>query len=135
VDLVALAMESADRIAGEAKERGLELAVDLKPSLGGMTGDGRRITQALDKLLANAVRTLPTGARILLHGDGNQKMARLIVSDDGPGVILDARPDRGETLDLGLPLARQLVEAHGGTLSVMSEPGEGTLVTMELPRG
>ncbi|MDF0541574.1 PAS-domain containing protein [Sphingobium sp. H39-3-25] len=135
VDLAALARESADRIAGEAKERGLELAVDLKPSLGGMTGDGRRITQALDKLLANAVRTLPTGARILLHGDGNQKMARLIVSDDGPGVILDARPDRGETLDLGLPLARQLVEAHGGTLSIMSEPGEGTLVTMELPRG
>ncbi len=135
VDLAALARDSAERIAAEAKERGLNLVVDLKPSLGGMTGDARRIAQALDKLLGNAVRTLPTGARVLLHGDGNQRMARLIVSDDGPGMILDARPDRGETLDLGLPLARQLVEAHGGTLSVMSEPGEGTLVTMELPRG
>jgi signal transduction histidine kinase len=135
VALAALARASADRFVQEAEERGLELAVDLKPSLGSMIGDEKRIAQALDKLLANAVRTLPTGARILLHGDGNQRIARLIVSDDGPGIALNAQPDRGETLDLGLPLARQLVEAHGGTLNVMSEPGEGTMITMELPRG
>ena len=37
-------------------------------------------------------------------------------------------------LDLGLPLAKQFVEAHGGTIALVSEPGEGTLVTVELPR-
>jgi signal transduction histidine kinase len=40
-----------------------------------------------------------------------------------------------EFLGFGLPLARQLVEAHGGTLTLQSEPGQGTAATMELPRG
>ena len=36
---------------------------------------------------------------------------------------------------IGLPLAKQFVEAHGGTISLVSEPGQGTLITVELPRG
>ena len=42
--------------------------------------------------------------------------------------------ERGASLGLGLPLARQFVEAHGGSLSLVSEPGQGTAVTVELPR-
>lgn len=67
--------------------------------------------------------------------------------DNGPG--MDAKTqarafdrfsrmndaERGDAQGLGLPLARQLVEAHGGTLSLISEPGEGTVFTMDLPRG
>jgi signal transduction histidine kinase len=47
-----------------------------------------------------------------------------------PGI----QPGGERALGLGLPLAKQFVEAHGGTIELMSEPGEGTLVTIELPR-
>jgi len=81
-----------------------------------------------------------------VHGDGQVQGARLIVSDNGPGLDAKAqarafdrfsRVAQGERdgQGLGLPLARQLVEAHGGKLTLISEPGEGTVLTMELPRG
>ena len=84
---------------------------------------------------------------MLLHLDGNARVARVIVSDNGPGMASDmaakafdrfaqqglARNGERE-LGLGLPLAKQFVEAHGGRIELMSEPGEGTLVTVELPR-
>ena len=72
---------------------------------------------------------------------------RLVISDNGPGMSAkeqarafdrfsrtSERGARGASLGLGLPLARQFVEAHGGTLSLLSEPGQGTVVTVELPR-
>jgi signal transduction histidine kinase len=71
------------------------------------------------------------------------------VSDNGRGIaaadqarVFDrfnrtASPEGGEeaALGLGLPLARQFVEAHGGRIELVSEPGEGTTVTIRLPRG
>ncbi|MEI9927123.1 MAG: ATP-binding protein [Sphingomonas sp.] len=84
---------------------------------------------------------------MLLHLDGNARVARIIVSDDGAGMTPDAWRARstrfaqggisrsGErALGLGLPLAKRFVEAHGGRIELISEPGEGTLVTVELPR-
>lgn len=135
------------RWADAAAEKRIELAVDIKPSTGRVMGDEKRIAQALDRLIDNAVRAVQPGGRILLHGDGQVHSARLIISDNGPG--MDARTqarvfdrfsrmssgERSSALGLGLPLARQLVEAHGGTLTLVSEPGEGTMLTMQLPRG
>ena len=48
-----------------------------------------------------------------------------------PGLTATGEP----ALGLGLPLAKRIVEAHGGTIALVSEPGEGTLITVELPRG
>lgn len=130
-----------------AKAKGIEIAADVKPSIGRIMGDEKRIAQALDRLMENAVRVLPQGGRISLHGDGQVHIARIIVSDNGPGMDTKAQArafdrfsrmtgeQRGDDLGLGLPLARQLVEAHGGTLSLFSQPGEGTVFTVELPRG
>ena len=73
-------------------------------------------------------------------------MARIVVSDNGPGMdaatlarALDGLKVSGDgkTIErrqgLGLPLARQLVEAHGGRLELYSEPGQGTAAIVELP--
>lgn len=144
-DLAEVARHCAERIVQEAAAKKLDLVVDVRPSLGSVVGDERRIAQALDRLFDYAIRNLPAGGRILLHGDGEARSARIVVSDNGPGMDEKAQArvfDRfnrldersGETLDLDLPLARQLVEAHGGTLNLISQVGQGTVVTMTLPR-
>jgi signal transduction histidine kinase len=147
VDLAAVARDSAARARELASAKGIDMAVTLQDDLGEVNGDARRIGQAIDHLLENALRYCGQGARILVHGDGTADKARLIVSDNGPGMTpaqqkaaFDAvqRADQarsGGRAGIGLPLARQLAEAHGGTLTLLSEPGQGTMVTIELPRG
>lgn len=148
VDLRRLAREAAATIKAPAADKGLDFEINLDRSLGSVSGDARRLRQALDHLLRNAVRYTPEGGRVLLHGDGDAASVRIVVSDNGPGMDAKAQArafdrfsrtsearERGASLGLGLPLARQFVEAHGGTLSLLSEPGQGTAVTIELPRG
>jgi signal transduction histidine kinase len=147
IDLAALARESIARVEGDASARNIDLAVELQATLGTVLGDSRRIGQALDHLLENAVRYCGEGARVLLHGDGDEDSARLIVSDNGPGIdakqqaaIFDPAARAQQTRQagkgsIGLPLAKQLAEAHGGTLQLVSEPGQGTMAVIELPRG
>ena len=147
VDLLTVARAAAEAVKPLIDRAALDFAVDLAPSLGSVEGDGRRLQQVLENVLRHAIATTPSGGRVLLHGDGTPDRARLIVSDDGPGLDAQAvasafdqfaRPGltaTGEpTLGLGLPLAKRIVEAHRGTIAMMSEPGEGTLITIELPR-
>ena len=147
VDLAPLVRDSLARIEDEARDKGIDLAVTLQDDLGSVHGDPRRITQAVDHLLGNAVRYCEAGARVLLHADGGADRARLVVSDNGPGIererqaaifdstsrAEDAR--KGSRAAIGLPLVKQLMEAHGGTFELVSEPGRGTMVVIELPRG
>ena len=146
-DLANIAAGAADALRPLAERSRLDFAVQIAPSAGQVHGDARRIGQVIDNLLRHAIAGLPEGGRILLHVDGGDDSARIIVSDDGPGMDAAAvktafdrftRPsitDGGErSLGLALPLARQFVEAHGGTIKLVSEPDAGTLITVELPR-
>ena len=147
VDLEAMAREATAAIQPLAGRKKLDFAVEILPSTGSMKGDARRLRQVIEHLLRHAVGGTEEGGRILLHADGTAAAARIVVSDDGEGMTADAVAhafDRfaqpgvtrgGErALGLGLPLAKQFVEAHGGTIVLVSEPGEGTFITVELPR-
>lgn len=147
VDLDAVARSAAEKVAPLMRAQRLDFAIDLAVSLGSVTGDAARLNQVIENLLRHAISGTPEGGRILLHGDGTASTARLIVSDNGRGMSPKAiarafdrfaQPDvmrSGErALGLGLPLARQIVEAHGGTIELISERGEGTMLTITLPR-
>ncbi|MEG3166878.1 PAS-domain containing protein [Sphingomonas sp. LB3N6] len=145
VDLANTVRAAAETILPSAKRRKLDFAVEVARSTGRVNGNPKRLKEVVEHLLRHAVAATPDGGRVLLHTDGNATAARIVVSDDGPGMTAEAVAhafDRfGESkamgdraLGLGLPLAKQFVEAHGGTIELVSEPGAGTLITVELPR-
>jgi signal transduction histidine kinase len=147
VELAVLLHNAARDNHPAAKGKKIDFAVEISPLVGVVNGDSRRLREVVDHLLENSFAYTPEGGRILLHAEGNDERAIIIVSDNGPGmdiaqqtVALDrfSRLTEGRNgdsaLGLGLPLAKQFVEAHGGSLSLVSEPGQGTLVRIELPR-
>jgi len=147
VDLGAVVRAAADAMSASAKRHRVEFVVEVLRSAGRVHVDRRRIREAVEHLLRHAIGATRSGGRVLLHVDGDSKRARIVVSDDGAGMTVDeaARafdrfaqpgitPGQERALGLGLPLAKQFVEAHGGRVSLVSEPGQGSLVTVELPR-
>ena len=147
VDLELIAQAAAEAVAPLVRERRTDLAVEVDGSAGQVPGEARRLRQAVEHLLRHAITNTQPGGRVLLHIDGTKARARIIVSDDGPGLSKAAAArafdrfahgrvsrDGERPLGLGLPLAKQFVEAHGGTIGLLSEPGEGTMITIELPR-
>jgi signal transduction histidine kinase len=136
------------------------ITLDLRgsASAGRISADPRRLGRALGHLVDNAITAASTGAiagpprgghiRIDLarHRMRGADWLRISIQDDGPGMDgpslaralggIRMGPD-GAMVErrqgLGLPLARQLIEAHGGTLELASQPGKGTLAVVELP--
>ena len=120
------------------------LGLDLRGSKasGTVTADPRQLAKAVGLILDNAIEATPPGGKILVDLSRRGGAAKIVVSDSGRGMderelarVRGASPvDPGERRQgLGLPLARQLVEAHGGKLEILSRLGEGTTVTITLP--
>ena len=142
-ELVGWALDG-QRPAAEAKQ--LDLSAQLG-RVGSVRGDQRRLERAVHEVLANAVQFTPGGGsiRVVLDQDGSD--ARLVVTDTGIGIAPElvplvgspraggASPDSpGKSPGLGLSIARQSIEAHGGTLSVQSRRrAPGTTIEIRLP--
>ncbi|WP_214406785.1 ATP-binding protein [Pseudonocardia lacus] len=106
--------------------------------------DERRVRQVLLNLVANAIRYNRPDGTVVVGWAARGQRARITVRDTGPGIAAEhldrlftpfdrLGADRDEGVGLGLPLARGLTEAMGGTLDVRSEVGAGTTVTVALP--
>lgn len=147
-DVATLVAQIVDSKAEMAQAAEVDLQVDLDNGAGEMALDPKRITQAVGQVLDNAIRYSNSGGQVLMLARWQGDALELVVSDDGPGMREadvqrvssdDAVPKRLDsngaiTQGLGLPLARQIIESHGGTLQLHSAPGEGTTVIMVLPR-
>ena len=140
--------EAVEPFRPRAQARNIELSTSVKPGLPYAAMDRTRISQVVSNLLENAIRHTPQGGSVTLTaGRGGPGMVRITVADTGEGIppedlpsLFDrfyrADPSRARAtggVGLGLTIARQLVEAHGGTISVRSEPGEGATFAFELP--
>ena len=149
VDLAALCAEAAaDGRRCAPRKAGIALALEIEPSVGIVTGDPRRLGQALGNVLKNAIALHRGGGRVLLRAEGDRDEARIIVSDNGRGIApadqarvfdrfsrtADARTGDEAAIGLGLPLARQFVEAHGGTIGLAVRAGRGHDGHHHLPR-
>ena len=149
VDLAGLCKAAAETARPKAAEKSQKLEVQILPAAGHVFGDARRLRESVEHVLQNAIAYTDRKGRISLSADGDKKQAVVSVTDNGSGIGADDLPRvfdrfdrvaeagvRGEAaLGLGLPLTRQFVEAHGGTVEIKSEKGSGTTVTLTIPRG
>ena len=117
------------------------------PQLALMHGNPILLAELLNNLIDNALRYTPQGGSIALSAATEGRWVRLDVADTGAGIAPEDLPlvferfyraDRARHRDaghsgLGLAIARQLVEAHGGTLSATSQLGQGSVFTVRLP--
>ncbi|MEA2574080.1 MAG: hypothetical protein QOH93_1378, partial [Chloroflexia bacterium] len=109
-------------------------------------GNSKLLTQALTNLLDNAHMHTPQGTEIAVSGHATPAELLLVIQDNGPGIAPELHEAiferfykapsarRGRGLGLGLTIARNVVQMHGGRLWVESKPGEGTTFFISLPR-
>jgi two-component system OmpR family sensor kinase/two-component system sensor histidine kinase BaeS len=151
VDLIELLADVRTSFSGQVEAAGIDLQVQTEGTPVDLTinGDIERLDQVLSNLMGNALRHTPQGGRILLHAESSLIGVQVHVSDTGEGISSDDLPfifDRfwrgdksrhrqdGAGSGLGLAIARQIIQAHAGTIQVESTPGEGTTFTIDLPK-
>ena len=147
VDLANVISLSMRFVESQAKKSSINLAQVIDERARYIRGDERRLRQAVVNLLANAVKFTPSGGSVRVVCAYTDTGVLVVVSDTGVGMSradipkamepfgqVDSRLSRKyEGTGLGLPLAKDLVELHGGTLTVESEVNIGTTVTIALP--
>ena len=131
-----------------AAQRGVTLTPRISETLPRMRCDSARLQQILDQLLSNALRHTPANGQITLSADIEESHWLAIrIADTGPGIpedrlaeamtpfvqFDDAMVRQHDGIGIGLPLARRLVELHGGEFTLLSAPGQGTIATIRLP--
>jgi signal transduction histidine kinase len=148
-DVAKLAERAAGNAAPTAKAKGIEMSFSSEGVPPEMFGDAHRIEIVLTNLIGNAMKFTPRGGRIEVNVFHNPAGTSVEVTDTGPGIsreeqqrIFD-RFHQTETSErrrqggvgIGLALARELAQLHGGSLTVESEVGRGSTFTLFLKSG
>jgi signal transduction histidine kinase len=148
VDVVAIAESCVRHMHPRVVESGMQVDLSFSAHPLSLWGDSSKLRQILLNLLSNALKFTPSGGSVcLMAGKDAEGGINLVVRDTGVGMApgdipralqpftqLDNRlARRYDGTGLGLPLARSLVELHGGTLRLESALGEGTTVTVTFP--
>ena len=134
-------------IQQRADKQGVRLILELPEDPPALYADLRKLKQILVNLMSNAIKFTEAGGEVAMkvwfRGDGGYVFQ---IADTGIGIALEdlpkalsqfgqvnSTPGRHEGTGLGLPLSKALVELHGGSLDLQSQPGVGTTVTARFP--
>jgi signal transduction histidine kinase len=146
-DLRAVVENAIHQAEPEAKERGIDLAMEMPDEPIRQRHDPQRMGQVLGNLIGNALKYTPAGGRVTAGLRRTSEGAELRVTDTGVGIEAAELPHvferfyrgssrNGETggAGLGLSIVRSIVDMHGGRVEIASKPGSGTEVVVSLPR-
>ena len=143
VDVGVLVNETLDAFRAEAGGAGVRLSSRVPPDAVVIDADPARLRRVVGNLISNSLAHTARGGSITVEVSAAAREVRITVRDDGEGIPEELLPriwDRfvkgpgSSGSGLGLAIVRDLVEAHGGTVSAQSAPGQGTSVLVSLPR-
>jgi two-component system, OmpR family, phosphate regulon sensor histidine kinase PhoR len=147
VELLAVVRQVADVMQTLARDRGVEIRMDLTGGPIYVRGDRDELIRVFENLVENALKYAASGKRIDLAAAANNGEVNVLVRDYGPGIApehlprlterfyrVDAVHSRSEGgTGLGLALVKHILNHHGGRLSIASAPGEGATFKVQLP--
>ncbi len=147
LDVGALLNNVAEKFEPQARQMGIRLEVHAA-GLPVLVGDGDRLSQVFTNLVDNALKFTPRGGQVRMNAQTSDGRMTVSVADSGPGIPPEAQAhifDRFYQADesrrggerhgagLGLAICHEIVGAHGGKISVRSQPGQGSEFIVELP--
>jgi PAS domain S-box-containing protein len=145
IDIQDCVRSGLERYRQAATDRGVALVAEIPPNLPPLEGDLDRLMCGFAAVVDNAVRHTPAGGRVTVRTRLDRRQIVCTISDTGCGIAPDDLPHVFERFyradsarstqgfGLGLPIARSVIERHGGSIAVDSVAGSGTTVTICLP--
>lgn len=147
-DIASLLKQVFAAVEPRARRRNHQFTMALDEDLGQLPVDAEQLSRALTNLLVNAMNFTSEGGRVKLSARVDRDTVQIVVADSGVGIDPDELPRlftrffRGtfavreaiQGAGLGLAITKTIVEGHGGSITVESEPGEGSAFTVRLPR-
>jgi signal transduction histidine kinase len=149
IDLGEIVGLSSQMVQDMARGAQVDFASETEALLPMVIGDAAKLTQILVNLLSNAIKFTRPGGKVRLKVERSERRGLTFrVEDTGIGMSADQIPvalepfgqisngltRRYDGVGLGLPLTKRLVELHGGTIEIDSEPGKGTIASVHLPQ-
>lgn len=142
-----LVRDAIDEIEAAFRDKGVELVVDVSSELHAVMADANRVSHVFSNLLNNALKYTNSGGRVTVTAlaDTDERFVRFTVEDTGTGISADALSHvferffraPGQTgksgAGLGLAIAKEIVDVHGGTIRAESVLGQGSTFTFTLP--
>jgi PAS domain S-box-containing protein len=146
-----LVERSVEALRPLAEAGNVALHAEVAPDLPPVSADPDRVIQLLSNIIGNAIKFTPSGGEVRLSVVEHDSSCEFVITDTGEGIdpahlphvfdrfyqaaaASDGRPARRHGAGLGLPIARGIVEAHGGQIWMESISGSGTTVRFSLPR-
>ncbi|MCP5199829.1 MAG: HAMP domain-containing protein [Gammaproteobacteria bacterium] len=140
-DVNAIVARVLELAQGRAGERQVELAFNAARGLPAVDADRDQLVQVLQNVVVNAIQQVGPGGHVRLTTTREDAMVRLDIEDDGPGIPAERREAvfepfvsfRAGGIGLGLPVVREIVQAHGGTIGIDDSALGGARFRIHLP--
>ena len=140
VNVEELILQATDKMRPAFRDHGITLNLKVAPEVPRVLADPSRLQLVFDNLLSNALKYTPMGGEVTIKAQLEDSMVRFAVEDTGIGIAVEFLPRIFEKFfrvpgqehissGLGLTIAKEIVEAHGGAIEVASQPGKGTRFT------
>ncbi|MCL4505601.1 MAG: hybrid sensor histidine kinase/response regulator [Chloroflexi bacterium] len=146
ISVATVVSKAVESVQPQAMRKDIEITTSVEPLSCAVTGDEGTLVETLVNLLVNAVKYSHTGSQVQVRAKEQPDNLVLSVADTGIGIPKEELPyifedfyagKTGQMVEkssgLGLAIARRIVQAHGGTITVDSEPGRGSTFTICLP--